>query len=55
MLGWTLSRERLKVTTLIEILTVPAARRRLARQLSVAGIAVGATAVGLVSWLAIRY
>lgn len=41
-------------TTVIEILTVPAARRRLSHQLSVAGIAVGATAVALVTWLAMH-
>lgn len=42
------------MTTVIEILTVPAARRWLARQLSVVGIAVGTMAVALVSWLAVH-
>ena len=36
------------MTTAIEILTVPAARRRLARQLGAAGVAVGVTDVALV-------
>lgn len=40
------------MTTVIEILTVPAARHRLARQLSVTGIVVGTLALGTVTLLA---
>ena len=40
------------MTTVIEILTVPAARRRLASQLRVVGIAVGTMALGTVTLLA---
>lgn len=42
------------MTTIIEILTVPAVQRRLARQLCLAGVAVGTMAVVLLSWLAVH-
>lgn len=38
--------------TLVQILTVPAVRRRAMHQLAVVGVAVGATTVAMVSLLA---
>lgn len=43
------------MATLVQILTVQAVRRRVAYQLSVAGIAIGVASVALVTWLAVRY
>lgn len=43
------------MANLVQILTVPAVRRRVAHQLSVAGIAIGAASLALVTWLAVRY
>jgi ABC-type cobalamin transport system permease subunit len=42
------------MATLTEILTIPAVQRRLARHLSLAGVAVGTVAVAVVSWLAVH-
>lgn len=47
-------RSNRQMTTIIEILTVPAVQRRLARQLSLVGVAVGTMALALLSWLAVH-
>ena len=42
------------MATLVQILTEPAARRQAMRQLSVAGVATGAAAIAVVTWLAVH-